>query len=97
MDVPQKSIVDSRRDQMFFDLEPAAIERLRRFGTCRAYEAGEALANVGKVAQGLTIILSGQVDILQREKAGGHRVVVTHGPGSFMGELAQLAGPAGAD
>ena len=92
MATPKKSIVDTRRDQMFFDLEPAEIERVRRFGTCRAYAAGEALANVGEVAQGLTILLSGNVDILQREKSGGHRLIVTHGPGSFMGELAQLAG-----
>ena len=92
MAAPKRSIVDSRHDQMFFDLEPAEIERVRRFGTCRAYAAGEALANVGEVAQGLTILLSGNVDILQREKSGGHRLIVTHGPGSFMGELAQLAG-----
>jgi thioredoxin reductase (NADPH) len=77
---------------MFFALEPAEIERARRFGACRAYAAGEALANVGEVAQGLTIIISGHVDVLQRQQSGQHRLIVTHGPGSFMGELAQLSG-----
>jgi thioredoxin reductase (NADPH) len=92
MAAAQPSIIDTRAAQMFFALEPADIERVRRFGTCRVYAAGEALANVGEVAQGLTIIISGHVDILQREKSGGHRLIVTHGPGSFMGELAQLSG-----
>jgi len=92
MAAAQSSIIDTRAAQMFFALEPADIERVRRFGTCRVYAAGEALANVGEVAQGLTIIISGHVDILQREKSGGHRLIVTHGPGSFMGELAQLSG-----
>jgi len=77
---------------MFFALEPAEIERVRRFGTCRTYAAGEALANVGQVAQGVTIIISGEVDVSQREQSGRNRLIVTHRPGSFMGELAQLSG-----
>jgi hypothetical protein len=32
MSVPQHPIVETRREQMFPDLEPAEIERLRRFG-----------------------------------------------------------------
>src|SRR5262245_62069898 len=77
---------------MFFALEPAEIERTRRFGTCRAYAAGDALANVGEVAQGLTLIIAGNVDVFRRDQLGGRGLIVTHGPGSFMGELAQLSG-----
>jgi len=90
---PEKSIIETRSAQMFFALEPAEIERVRRFGTCRTYAAqGEALANVGQVAQGVTIIISGEVDVSQRMQLGGNRLIVTHRPGSFMGELAQLSG-----
>jgi thioredoxin reductase (NADPH) len=92
MAAPQTSIIDTRSAQMFFTLEPAEIERVRRFGTCRVYQAGEALANVGQVAQGVTIIISGEVDVSQREPSGRSRLIVTHRPGSFMGELAQLSG-----
>ena len=92
MAAPQQSTIETRFAQMFFALEPAEIERVRRFGTCRTYAAGEALANVGQVAQGLTILLSGEVDVFQRTPSGARRLIVTHGPGSFMGELAQLAG-----
>ncbi len=92
MAASQTSIIDTRSAQMFFALEPAEIERVRRFGTCRTYAAGEALANVGQVAQGVTIIISGEVDVSQREQSGSNRLIVTHRPGSFMGELAQLSG-----
>ena len=54
---------------MFPILEPAEIERVRRFGKVRAYRAGEALATVGEVGLGLTVILAGKVDISQRHES----------------------------
>src|SRR5437667_391670 len=49
MSVPTPSIIDTRRPQMFPTLEPAEIERARRFGKVRCYGAGEALAENGDV------------------------------------------------
>ena len=92
MSVPTPSIIDTRRPQMFPTLEPAEIERVRRFGKVRCYGAGEALAKVGEVGLGLTIILAGKVDITQHDQSGRRAPIVTHGVGGFMGELAQLAG-----
>ena len=92
MTAPTHSIVDTRRDQMFPVLEPAEIERMRRFGEVHSYGAGEALVKVSKVGSGLTIILTGKVDVTQHDESGRRKLIVTHGPGSFMGELAQLAG-----
>ena len=86
------SIIDTRRDQMFPTLEPADLERVRRFGIVRFYGAGEALARVGEVGHGLIIILAGDVDITQHDQSGRRTLIVTYGPGAFMGELAQLAG-----
>ena len=86
------SIIDTRSHQMFPVLEPAEIERVRRFGKVRSYGAGEALAKVGEVGPGLTIILAGKVDITQHDESGRRTAIVTYGPGAFMGELAQLAG-----
>src|SRR3979490_370418 len=77
---------------MFPVLEPAEIERVRRFGKVRSYRAGEALAKVGEMGLGLTIILGGNVEITQHDQSGRRTAIVTHGPGAFMGELAQLAG-----
>jgi thioredoxin reductase (NADPH) len=92
MAVSRQSIIETRRAQMFLTLEHAEIERVRRFGELRSYKAGEALAKVGTVGDGLTIILAGKVDITQHDASGRRELIVSHGPGEFMGELAQLAG-----
>src|SRR3954469_2828002 len=89
--VAAHSIMDTRRDQMFPVLEPAEIERLRRFGEMRSYGPGEALAQVGDAGHGLTIILAGKVDITQHQ-GSGPVPITTHEAGGFMGELAQLSG-----
>src|SRR3954463_13870546 len=77
---------------MFPTLEAAEIERVRRFGHVHSFGAGEALAKVGDKGLGLTIILDGKVDISQHDPSGRRVPIVTHEPGAFMGELAQLAG-----
>jgi thioredoxin reductase (NADPH) len=92
MSAPTQSIIATRRHQMFPTLEPAEVERLRRFGTLRSYAAGEAVAKIGDVGHGLIIILSGEVDITGRGEAGGGPLIVTHHSGEFIGELAQLSG-----
>jgi thioredoxin reductase (NADPH) len=92
MAAPTQSTIDTRRHQMFPTLERAEIERVRRFGEVRSYAAGQALAKVGQVGEGLSIILAGKVDITQHDESGRRALIVTHGPGEFMGELAQLAG-----
>ena len=86
------SIFDTRCDQMFPVLEPFEIERVRRFGKVRSYEAGAPLAKVGQVGPGLTIILAGQVEVVRRDGLGHSVPIVTYGTGSFMGELAHLSG-----
>jgi thioredoxin reductase (NADPH) len=85
------SIINTRRAQMFPTLEPAEIERLHRFGETRSFAAGEYLARTGEVGPGLYVILSGAVIVSQRDEFASHSPIVVHGPGSFMGELAQLS------
>jgi thioredoxin reductase (NADPH) len=92
MPVPKPSIIDTRHHQMFPRLEPAEIERLRRFGVLRSYAAGDALLKVGQVGEGLTIILAGEVQVTQHDQSDRRQLIVTHGEGRFMGELAQLSG-----
>jgi thioredoxin reductase (NADPH) len=91
------SILERRRDQMFPELDPFEIERMRRFGEARNFAQGEAIFTAGQIGPGLVVILSGKVDIVRHEFSR-ESLVVTHGPGQFLGELAQLAGrPALAD
>src|SRR5215468_5581793 len=87
-----QSIIAMRRYQMFPTLEPAEIERLRRFGDLRSFAVGASLAKVGEVGHGLTLILAGSVQVSRRNRTGPGTDIVTHGPGAFLGELAQVAG-----
>jgi thioredoxin reductase (NADPH) len=86
------SIIEQRGEQMLPVLDPLEIERVRRFGECRSFATGEALATIGHVSPGLMVILAGQVEVTHVDKSGQRITIVTHGPGQFLGELAQLAG-----
>jgi len=88
------SVYDTRRPQMFPVLEPFEIERMRRFGTVARFAAGEVLTKAGTEGIGFAIILSGEVEVRQRDEDCKGDPIVAHGPGQFMGELAQLAGRA---
>ena len=92
MPPPKRPLIEARRDQMFPTLEPAEVDRLRRFGEPRSYRAGDALVKVGEVGHGLTVVLAGEVAITRRDEFGHREAIVTHGPGAFMGERAVLEG-----
>jgi thioredoxin reductase (NADPH) len=89
---PTPSVFETRRDQVFPILEPGEIDRVRRFGTTHSFRAGDVLATAGEVGAGLMIILTGVVDVTRRTLAGGTQLLVTESAGTFLGELAQLAG-----
>ena len=84
-------LIEARRDQMFPVLEPAEVGRLWRFGELKSYAAGDRIVATGEIAPGAFVILTGRVDVTQRGLRRSDPIV-THGPGSFMGELAQLSG-----
>src|ERR1700722_786945 len=86
------TIIDTRRHQMFPTLETTEIERVRRFGVVRSYGADEPLVKVGEAGHGLAIVLSGEADVTRHHGSGKRELIITHKPGAFMGELAQLAG-----
>ena len=87
-----RSIIETRYEQMFPKLEPAEISRLRRFGERRTYAAGERPVATGEPSPGLFVVLSGELAVTQHNAFGRDDPIVTHGPGGFMGELAQLSG-----
>jgi thioredoxin reductase (NADPH) len=92
MDESFSPTLAARRSQMFPVLEPAEIERLRRFGEPRRYAAGATVVRAGETGHGLTILVSGEVAVTWSDENGARHPVVTHEAGSFMGELAQLSG-----
>jgi thioredoxin reductase (NADPH) len=92
MSVSRPSIIETRRDQVLPHLDATDIERAWRFGEVRRFAAGEALAAAGEIGIGLAIILSGKVDVYRYDAHGERQHFYAFGPGSFLGELAQLAG-----
>jgi thioredoxin reductase (NADPH) len=89
---PARRLIDTRFEQMFPKLEPAEIERLRRFGETRTYSQGDRLVTAGDVSPGMFVILTGEVALIQHSALEGDQPIVTYVPGSFMGEVAQLSG-----
>jgi len=87
-----RSVIETRSAQMFPTLAAPEIERLLTFGEPRAYADGERVLATGDVSPGLFVILAGEVAVTQRSALGYEEAIVTHGPGSFMGELNQLSG-----
>ena len=85
-------LIETRRDQMFPALEPAEVGRLWRFGELKSYAAGDRIITTGEIAPGAFVILAGRIEVTHRAMPGHSELIVTHGPGSFMGELAQLSG-----
>ena len=90
------SVIDTRRDQIFPLLSDHDFARLRRFGEVRKFADGDFIMKAGEVAAGLAFVLTGHIDVRQSDQIPGGAVsggqsIVTHGPGSFLGELAQLS------
>ena len=91
MPAPARPVIETRYGQMFPVLEPAEVDRLHRFGERRGYRAGERLVTTGEVSPGMFVVLRGEVAISQHNPLGHSEAIVTHGPGSFIGELTQLS------
>src|SRR5689334_3556210 len=90
-DAPYSSL-STRQHQMFFTLNPAELERVRRFGELRHWHAGDLLYQSGHVSPGMLVLLSGRVRISRRDWQGVEHTVAEHGPSQFSAEVGQLSG-----
>lgn len=92
MTILKETIFETHRWQAFPRLEPEEVARLLRFGERRCFEDGGYLLQTGQIAFGVFIILSGRVVVAPRDAAVDRGPIFVHGPGSFVGELAQFSG-----
>jgi thioredoxin reductase (NADPH) len=90
---PITSVVEdpAGQDGAFPRLSDERRARLRALGQVRAVEAGEVLFRDGDVTCDFFVVESGAVAIVQGYERE-NRVIVVHGPHSFLGELNLLAG-----
>ena len=85
-------VADLGLPQLFLVLDPAEIERVRRFAELRHYAPGEALFRIGEAGHGLFVVLSGKVDLVRQDELGNSKSFLSFGPGGVIGEMAQLSG-----
>jgi thioredoxin reductase (NADPH) len=87
-------IAQQKRHQIFPVLETEELARIARFGEVRLFRAGELLKRAGERPTGLFVVTAGKVLIQRRNSLGRLVPIVEHGPGEFMGEVAELEGTA---
>ncbi|MGB0063605.1 MAG: FAD-dependent oxidoreductase [Terracidiphilus sp.] len=80
-----------RQTQAFPILTPEQIARIQPYGTVRAVQAGEILFEPGRLGMPCFIVLSGTLEIAM-PGLSGERLIVTHGPGQFSGEMTLISG-----
>ena len=78
------------RTQAFPVLTPAQIGRIRSLAQTRQVQPGDILFEPGDKAIPFFVVLSGKMEIVQ-PTLEGERMVATHGPGEFTGEMAMIS------
>ena len=78
-------------DVAFPTLSDEQIERLKEYGEIRPIRKGEVLFEEGDETYDFYVVLEGKVAILQGE-GDSQRLLTTHGPGRFLGEMNMLTG-----
>ena len=88
--IPVPSALDARA-QIFPVLTAAQINRIRPLGKVRPVEAGEILFEPDQTDIPFFVLLSGSMEIVQ-PSLSGERLIVTHEPGVFTGEINMISG-----
>lgn len=84
------SVLDVR-SQAFPMLTAAQIARVRPLGNPRQVKSGEILFEPGDANVPFFVLLSGRMEIVQADLTG-ERLIATHGPGHFTGEMSMISG-----
>ncbi len=83
----------SPREHVFPKLTPAQMDRVAAHGRLRRVETGEVLLEIGESGR-IFVITAGSVETV-RMVGDVEEIIVTHGVGSFTGEIAVLSGRRG--
>jgi thioredoxin reductase (NADPH) len=83
--------IQARRGQMFPVLSAHDMTRLERFGTRQSYPMGTPILAAGETGPGLVFLRTGRIGVSQGGGVSSRETIVEHGPGEFLGELAQLS------
>jgi thioredoxin reductase (NADPH) len=84
-------VVVTDADPSFPTFDASELAYLEPLGARRLVQAGEYLYRAGDAGYDFYVVLSGRVEILVSTD-GQEQLLVTHGPGRFLGELNLLTG-----
>jgi thioredoxin reductase (NADPH) len=79
------------RGEAFPALTAEQIDRLRPTSKVRHVNVGDILFEPGDIDIPFFVLLSGRMDIVQPDRQG-ERLIVTHEPGGFTGEITMISG-----
>lgn len=82
---------EGRENELFPTLNQEEMDTITAYGQPRTFEPGELLWDVADRNVDFFLIIEGQMEIFQRVD-GEERIVATHGPGAYSGELVNMAG-----
>ena len=77
--------------EAFPKLTSPQIDRARPFGRVRPVAVGDIVYDVGDAGISMFIVLSGRMEVVQ-PGGSGERVIDTHDPGEFTGEVNMISG-----
>ncbi len=92
--LPESTVasMQNRDHQMFPVLNAADMERVYRFGKRMTVAKGEMLVRAGDKSRGMFLMLSGRIELTQRDGLGNRVPLRVYGPGEFMAEAGTLTG-----
>ena len=89
--LPLQRPAPSATERLFPTLTPAQIARISTHGRRRPVNRGEVLVDVGDKAVPFFVLVTGAIQIV-RPSGPTETLIVTHGPGGFLGEGNMIAG-----
>lgn len=87
---PAEAEPDTRVAQRFPVLDADALARAATFGRQDSIADGTMVFTRGDRRVDFLIVLEGAVDVFDTDENGAERLIVSHGPGHFTGEVDQL-------
>lgn len=88
----EPAVLDTDTGPTFPTLSQEMAGRMASYGVPVEVDGGQFLYRFGDKDVDVYLIRAGEVDILESDGRGGHRLVTTHRANQFTGELAQLSG-----
>src|SRR3984893_9494531 len=82
--------MSAREEEAFAGPSSAELAVLKPLATAHDYVDGETIFRAGQADIDLCVVESGQIDILN--PTDGNRVLVSHEPGQFSGDIDLLTG-----